>query len=140
MYVLIVDDEPLARKRIRQLMDNIEGYNVVAEAENGEQALELFQSRQPSLVLMDLLASKGVAFDYHDPMIPKIPDLHGHEAIQGMESVALDAVMLAKYDCALIVTDHDSVDYQFVAKHANLIVDTRNVMRFAIQRDNIVMA
>ncbi len=94
----------------------------------------------PALVLMDLLASKGVAFDYHDPMIPKIPDLHGHEAIQGMESVALDAVTLAKYDCALIVTDHDSVDYQFVAKHAPLVVDTRNAMKDIEDRRNIVMA
>lgn len=54
MYVLIVDDEPLARKRIRQLMDSIDGYNVVAEAENGEQALHQVQALKPDIILLDI--------------------------------------------------------------------------------------
>jgi len=54
MYVLIVDDEPLARKRVRQLLDNMDGYNVVAEAENGEQALHQVQALKPDIVLLDI--------------------------------------------------------------------------------------
>lgn len=94
----------------------------------------------PALVLMELLASKGVAFDYHDPMISKIPHLHGHETLEGMVSVSLDAVSLANYDCALIVTDHDNVDYHLVAKHSHLVVDTRNAMKHVVDRNNIIMA
>lgn len=54
MYVLIVDDEPLARKRLRQLVDGIDGYSVVAEAENGEQALHQVQALKPDIILLDI--------------------------------------------------------------------------------------
>ncbi|MEZ0212851.1 MAG: nucleotide sugar dehydrogenase, partial [Xanthobacteraceae bacterium] len=33
---------------------------------------------------------------------------------------------LAGYDAVLIATDHDQVDYSLVARHAALVVDTRN--------------
>jgi UDP-N-acetyl-D-glucosamine dehydrogenase len=38
----------------------------------------------------------------------------------------------------VIVTDHTAVDYEFVAAHSRLVVDTRNVMRKSgLARDNI---
>ena len=39
--------------------------------------------------------------------------------------------MLAEYDCVLIATNHDIVDYDLVRQHAQLIVDTRNVIEDA---------
>jgi UDP-N-acetyl-D-glucosamine dehydrogenase len=35
---------------------------------------------------------------------------------------------LRKADAVLIVTDHDDVDYGLIARHARLVVDTRNAM------------
>ncbi|MEE8059820.1 MAG: LytTR family DNA-binding domain-containing protein [Pseudomonadales bacterium] len=54
MNVLIVDDEPLARLRLARLLDGQEGYQVVAEAENGEHAIELCNQHNPDVILMDI--------------------------------------------------------------------------------------
>ena len=54
MNVLIVDDEQLARQRLRKLLSNAEGYNIIGEAETGEDALRKTQASQPDVVLMDI--------------------------------------------------------------------------------------
>jgi UDP-N-acetyl-D-glucosamine dehydrogenase len=49
---------------------------------------------------------------------------------EGLElaSVPLDAATLEKVDCVIVVTDHSTVDYGLVAKHARAVVDTRHVL------------
>lgn len=54
MKVAIVDDEPLARERLRRLIAEFPGYEVVGEAGDGEQALKLIREQQPDLVLLDI--------------------------------------------------------------------------------------
>jgi two-component system response regulator AlgR len=54
MRVVIVDDEPLARERLRRLIEEFPGYEVVGEASNGEAALELVREEEPDLVLLDV--------------------------------------------------------------------------------------
>ena len=43
-----------------------------------------------------------------------------------MQSQALTEEFLAGLDCLLIATDHSSCDYDFIVRHAPLVVDTRN--------------
>ena len=52
--VLIVDDEPPARSRLRQLVSDLEGFQVVGEAGHGEEALELCNRLLPDVVLLDI--------------------------------------------------------------------------------------
>lgn len=52
--VLIVDDQAPFRRAARAVLTATPGFDVVGEAESGEQALELESSLQPSLVLMDI--------------------------------------------------------------------------------------
>jgi two-component system response regulator AlgR len=54
LKVLIADDEPLARERLRSLLAAHARVQVVGEAENGEQALRLCEQQQPDLVLLDI--------------------------------------------------------------------------------------
>lgn len=54
MKVLIVDDEPLARARLRRQLDNMPDTQVVGEAENGAAALQACAGLQPDVVLMDI--------------------------------------------------------------------------------------
>ncbi|MCP5181456.1 MAG: response regulator transcription factor [Pseudomonadales bacterium] len=54
MRVLIVDDEALARDRLRRLLDAIGGYECVGEAGNGRDAVELVGTLRPDLVLLDI--------------------------------------------------------------------------------------
>ena len=52
--VLIVDDEPLARARLRRLVEEMEGFSVQGEADNGAAALEQVHRRSADVVLMDI--------------------------------------------------------------------------------------
>ena len=54
MRVLIVDDEQLARERLVRMLAQIEGYEVVGEAANGIEAVELVTRLQPEVVLLDI--------------------------------------------------------------------------------------
>jgi two-component system response regulator AlgR len=54
MRIVIVDDEPLARERLRRLLAEFPGYEVAGEAGDGEQALALIREQQPDLVLLDI--------------------------------------------------------------------------------------
>lgn len=51
---LIVDDEPLARQRIRQLLADEPGFEVAGEAGNGLEAVTLIESLKPDLVFLDI--------------------------------------------------------------------------------------
>ena len=54
MNVLIVDDEQLARQRLRKLISDASGYQIIGEAETGEDALRKTQTGHPDVVLMDI--------------------------------------------------------------------------------------
>ena len=95
----------------------------------------------PSLRLIELLEARASDVAYHDPHIPVIPMTREHAALAGRRSVALSAEMLAAYDAVLIATDHDGVDYPFIAKHAPLVVDTRNACsRAGVTSGNVFKA
>ena len=52
--VLCVDDHPLVRKGIAAILSNEPDMELVAEAENGRDAVELFRKHRPDVTLMDL--------------------------------------------------------------------------------------
>ena len=54
MRIVVVDDEPLARERLRRLLTEFPGYEVVGEAGDGAQALKVIHEQQPDLVLLDI--------------------------------------------------------------------------------------
>jgi two-component system, LytTR family, response regulator AlgR len=54
MRVLIADDEPPARERLRSLLAELPDIEVVGEAQNGEQALRLTVDTSPDVVLLDI--------------------------------------------------------------------------------------
>jgi two-component system, LytTR family, response regulator AlgR len=54
LRTLIVDDEPPARERLRSLLAEIEGIEVVGEATNGEECLQLAVQLGPDVVLLDV--------------------------------------------------------------------------------------
>lgn len=54
MKLIIVDDEPLARSRLRQLVEALPGCEVAGEAGDGRAALELVARENPDVVLLDI--------------------------------------------------------------------------------------
>lgn len=54
LKILIADDEAPARNRMRDLLGDIEHIEIVAEAKNGKEAIDLAESCKPDLMLMDI--------------------------------------------------------------------------------------
>jgi UDP-N-acetyl-D-glucosamine dehydrogenase len=78
----------------------------------------------PALDIIRLLEQQGAKVAYHDPYVPEFAE-DGHK----FSSVPLTTETLAAADCVMIVTDHSSLDYDLVRRHARCIVDTRNALK-----------
>src|SRR5438067_4912231 len=84
----------------------------------------------PALTIFKQLEHKGAAVDYYDPWVPVIPETREFPHLAGRRSVAWKPEFFGDdFDAALIVTDHDDVDYAGLVRSLDLIVDTRNAMR-----------
>ncbi len=58
--VVIVDDQAPFRRAARMVMAATPGFDVIGEAESGEEAVELFERLSPGLVLMDINLGTGI--------------------------------------------------------------------------------
>lgn len=95
----------------------------------------------PSLRLIELIEERGGKAEFHDPHVPEIPTTREHMAIRGRRSLELTEAALKDFDAVVVATDHDAIDYQVIADHAILIVDTRNVFgRLGLLRETVVKA
>jgi UDP-N-acetyl-D-glucosamine dehydrogenase len=78
----------------------------------------------PALDIIKLLQARGAEVVVHDPFIQDV----SHEGVE-TTWVGLDAGILKKVDCVVVVTGHSGIDYGQVLQHADLVVDTRNVFK-----------
>jgi UDP-N-acetyl-D-glucosamine dehydrogenase len=92
----------------------------------------------PAFEIMHLLRGLGAEVAYHDPHIPVAPHMRTWPDLPPMTSQPLTSEVLRSQDAVIVVTDHAAVDYEFVARHAALIVDTRGV--FPAGRPGVVRA
>ncbi len=83
----------------------------------------------PAFEILELLLQMGAAVSYHDPHIPKAPRMRTWPDLPPLESVELASEKVEEQDAVLIVTNHSVIDYDALARHAKLIVDTRGVYR-----------
>lgn len=79
----------------------------------------------PSYKLMELLTERGAEIRYNDPHIPTLRPTRKYNYT--LTSTPLTEENLRQSDCILIATNHDAYDYDFILRHAPLIVDTKNV-------------
>jgi UDP-N-acetyl-D-glucosamine dehydrogenase len=83
----------------------------------------------PAFEILRELLALGARVAYHDPFIPEAPRMRSWPDLPPMKSRPLTPGGLARRDAVIVVTDHSSVDYALVARHAPLVVDTRGVYR-----------
>jgi DNA-binding NarL/FixJ family response regulator len=81
--ILIADDHTVVRQGLRLLCEGLGGFTVVAEAENGSQAVTLARTMQPDVILMDII----------------MPDVDGVEATRQIvrENPAARIIVLTMY-------------------------------------------
>lgn len=83
----------------------------------------------PAFSIIDsLVRQKKASVMYHDPFVPAMKFDFGT-----LNSVPLDEGTLRGADLVVIVTDHSSIDYDKVRKHAQAIFDTRNTLSAVAQ-------
>ena len=82
----------------------------------------------PALDVMGVLAQRGAKVSYHDQWVPTLSGRDwpgGHD----LHSVPCTPAALAAADCVVILTDHRSLDYTEIVRHATLLVDSRNAVK-----------
>jgi UDP-N-acetyl-D-glucosamine dehydrogenase len=81
----------------------------------------------PALDVMHLLQQRGASVAYADPHAPV---LHAREwpGKTELRSVDLSRDEIARYDCAVVLTDHQAFDYDLIVESSQLLVDTRNAL------------
>lgn len=88
----------------------------------------------PALKIMEILRFKGAELDYHDPLIPSFPKLRDHSF--ELKSIPLTQEVLRTFDTAILVTNHDNVDYATICENINCIIDCQN----SLNHPNIIKA
>lgn len=92
----------------------------------------------PSIHIMEILREKGAHVAYSDPYVPDFPKMREHQFELSSESLTPDNI--ARFDCVILATQHKIFDYDLIARHANLIIDTRGGFRAYQEQANIVSA
>ena len=97
MRILIVDDEAPARERLKRLLVGLEDVEVVGEAGDGIQAVEMIERQGPDLALLDIqmpgLDGFGVVEALEDPPVIIFVTAYDQYAIRAFEVHALDYLL-----------------------------------------------
>jgi UDP-N-acetyl-D-glucosamine dehydrogenase len=83
----------------------------------------------PAYQIIPRLIDLGAKITYHDPFVPTVLRTRHWPEPLALASQPLTSETIASQDAILIITDHSSVDYELIAKHAILIIDSRGVYR-----------
>ena len=94
--VLVVDDELLARQRAMRMIERIDGYEVVGEAANGQEALTAIEALDPDIILMDirmpgedgLTAARAIA-EMNEPPAVIFCTAYDEYALEAFETLAV---------------------------------------------------
>jgi len=96
MKALIVDDERLARNELKRLLENFPKLQIVGEAANAEEALELMDELEPDLLFLDI----------------QMPGKNGFELLESLEDKAPHVIFTTAYDeYALKAFEVNALDY-----------------------------
>jgi two-component system LytT family response regulator len=96
MKALIIDDERLARNELRRLLENFPKINIVGEAANAEEALNLIDELQPELLFLDI----------------QMPGKNGFELLEAIEGKVPEVIFTTAYDeYALKAFEFNALDY-----------------------------
>ncbi len=94
---IIVDDEPLAREKLRGFLEQESDFEILGECRDGREALETIEAEKPDLVFLDI----------------QMPEMDGFEVLENLDPGALPTVIfVTAYDqYAIKAFDVHAIDY-----------------------------
>ena len=97
LRVIVVDDEPLARERVRTFLADEAEVEIVAECANGAEAVEQIEKLRPDLVFLDV----------------QMPRLNGFEVLEAIDAAMMPIIVFttAHDDHAIRAFEVSAVDY-----------------------------
>lgn len=82
LRVMVVDDEPLARTRIKRMLENMSAIEIVGECSNGREATEQIPKIRPDVLLLDV----------------QMPEMDGFEVLKALNSNFPYVIFVTAYD------------------------------------------
>jgi two-component system LytT family response regulator len=92
---IIIDDEELARRRLRRLLKGFEEFTILTEAENGAEGLKLIDELKPDLIFLDI----------------EMPVLNGFEMLSQIKQQPKVVFTTAYDQYAIKAFEENSIDY-----------------------------
>ena len=81
----------------------------------------------PSLDIISDLINKRCQVSYHDPYVTSLPKTRKHNLT--LRSKTLTKKFIKDFDCTLILTDHDNVNYKLIKNNSKIIFDARGIFK-----------
>jgi two-component system LytT family response regulator len=116
---VIVDDEPLARKRIRQLLSRAADFRIIAECRDGIEAVEVIERERPDVVFLDV-------------QMPEMSGLEVAEAV-GADRMPVTVFITAFDSYAIDAFDRHALDYLLKPVDDRRFADTLDRIRRAAE-------
>ena len=78
----------------------------------------------PAIEIINKLSEKGASIKYSDPFCNEV--IKTQKGLE-LENVTLNEKVLKEFDLVVLITDHDSFDFNLIKENSNYLVDTRGV-------------
>jgi NarL family two-component system response regulator LiaR len=122
--VLLVDDHEVVRKGTRAYLDNLTDFDVVGEADSGDEAVRMAEALKPDVILMDLV----------------MPGLDGVDTTRRIKSVnpSVEIVILTSYhDDSYIFPVLEAGALSYILKDSRL-EDVAETLRLALKQEAVL--
>jgi two-component system, LytTR family, response regulator len=127
--VLIVDDEPLARQRLRDLLEHEGGVEVAGEADSGDAAVEAIRALRPDLVFLDVQMPGKTGLEVVRAVGPDA--MPATIFVTAYDQHALTAFELAALD--YLVKPFDDERFEQAFRRARRMIELQEVGRLSSQ-------
>lgn len=125
MKTIIIDDERLARNELKRLLEEFPKINVVAEAANADEAIELIDEHQPDLLFLDI----------------QMPGKNGFELLEIIEDRVPEVIFTTAYDeYALKAFEYNALDYLMKPIDSSRLAEAITKVEAEIKRSERISA
>lgn len=95
MKIAIIEDSRLARQELKSLLHSFQDLQLVGEADNGDEALEMIRNLQPDLIFLDI----------------HLPGINGFEILEKLDESPLVVFTTAYDEYAIQSFEYNTLDY-----------------------------